>query len=267
MTRFQEVQAQLKLAPKKWLVTGCAGFIGSNLVETLLLLNQQVVGLDNFATGHQHNLDEVESLVTSEQWERFSFIEGDIRKLDDCKQACGGVDFVLHEAALGSVPRSLEDPVTTNSVNIDGFLNMLIAARDAKVKRLVYAASSSTYGDHPGLPKVEDIIGVETKFVPDCIGEEAEKAVANLKPGEILILENLRFHTEETEGNKEFAEKLSKLGDIYVNDAFGTAHRAHASTSIIADFFPENKSIYVVSEKNYEGLLFTHGVKYHEWKC
>lgn len=142
-----------------WLITGCAGFIGSNLLETLLKANQQVVGLDNFATGYQRNLDEVQQLVSPQQWANFSFINGDIRSLADCQQACSGVDYVLHQAALGSVPRSIADPVTSNDTNISGFLNMLVAARDAGVKRFVYAASSSTYGDHPALPKVEDAIG------------------------------------------------------------------------------------------------------------
>jgi UDP-N-acetylglucosamine 4-epimerase len=159
MSAYQQLQARLLGERHTWLVTGVAGFIGSNLLEALLKLNQSVVGLDNFATGHQHNLDQVQRLVTPEQWARFRFIKGDIRKLDDCRTACGGVDYVLHEAALGSVPRSLEDPITTNATNIDGFLNMLVAARDAGIKRFVYAASSSTYGDHPGLPKVEDRIG------------------------------------------------------------------------------------------------------------
>jgi len=145
--------------PARWLVTGCAGFIGSHLVETLLRLDQPVVGLDNFATGFRRNLDEVRESVTPAQWRNFRFIEGDIRQPDDCRTACQGVDFVLHQAALGSVPRSLADPQTTNAANIDGFLNMLVAARDAKVKRIVYAASSSTYGDHPALPKVEENIG------------------------------------------------------------------------------------------------------------
>ena len=144
---------------KSWLITGVAGFIGSNLLEKLLKLEQTVVGLDNFATGHQYNLDEVQSLVSAEQWARFNFIQGDIRSFEDCQMACQGVDYVLHQAALGSVPRSINDPITTNSANIDGFLNMLVAARDAKVQSFTYAASSSTYGDHPGLPKVEDIIG------------------------------------------------------------------------------------------------------------
>jgi len=146
-------------APKTWLITGVAGFIGSNLLEALLKLNQTVVGLDNFATGYQHNLDEVEGIVSPEQWKRFSFIEGDIRDLETCRKACAGVDFVLHQAALGSVPRSIEDPILTNASNISGFLNMLVAARDAAVRRFVYAASSSTYGDHPDLPKREHQIG------------------------------------------------------------------------------------------------------------
>lgn len=159
MSQYQTVCEQLKQNPKTWLVTGVAGFIGSNLLETLLKLNQNVVGLDNFATGHQYNLDEVQSLVSAEQWAKFSFIEGDIREFADCEKACQGVDYVLHQAALGSVPRSIADPMTTNATNISGFLNMLTAARDANVASFTYAASSSTYGDHPALPKVEENIG------------------------------------------------------------------------------------------------------------
>ncbi|KIC79617.1 NAD-dependent epimerase/dehydratase family protein [Pseudomonas sp. C5pp] len=159
MTAYEALQQSLPQAPKKWLITGVAGFIGSNLLEHLLLLDQTVVGMDNFATGHQRNLDEVRSNVSAQQWSRFSFLEGDIRNLGDCHTACRDVDYVLHQAALGSVPRSLNDPITTNATNIDGFLNMLVAARDAAVKSFTYAASSSTYGDHPALPKVEDVIG------------------------------------------------------------------------------------------------------------
>lgn len=159
MTAYEQLRQQLPQAPKTWLVTGVAGFIGSNLLETLLKLDQRVVGLDNFATGHQRNLDEVQSLVTPAQWTNFDFIQGDIRNLADCQRACAGVNYVLHQAALGSVPRSLADPIATNETNITGFLNMLVAARDAKVKSFTYAASSSTYGDHPALPKVEDNIG------------------------------------------------------------------------------------------------------------
>ena len=159
LTAYKQLQTRLPDEPRTWLVTGVAGFIGSNLLETLLKLNQRAVGLDNFATGHQRNLDEVQILVTPAQWANFQFIEGDIRNLADCQNACESVDYVLHQAALGSVPRSLQDPITTNDTNIGGFLNMLVSARDAKVKRFVYAASSSTYGDHPDLPKVEDSIG------------------------------------------------------------------------------------------------------------
>ncbi|KGO34478.1 MAG: NAD-dependent epimerase/dehydratase family protein [Desulfoprunum sp.] len=158
-TRYDALLRRLLTEKHTWLVTGVAGFIGSHLLENLLRLDQEVVGLDNFSTGYRHNLDEVESLVTADQWRRFTFIEGDIRNLDDCRRACRDVDYVLHEAALGSVPRSIEDPCLTNANNISGFLNMLVAARDAKVRRMVYAASSSTYGDHPDLPKQEDRIG------------------------------------------------------------------------------------------------------------
>lgn len=162
---YSQLKIRLVAEPRTWLVTGVAGFIGSNLLETLLTLNQRVVGLDNFATGHQRNLDEVQTLVTPEQWDNFQFIKGDIRDLEDCKRAMTfapsgeAVEYVLHEAALGSVPRSIANPIATNETNISGFLNMLVAARDAKVRRFVYAASSSTYGDHPALPKVEDKIG------------------------------------------------------------------------------------------------------------
>ena len=174
---YEALKSQLRAAPQTWLVTGVAGFIGSNLLETLLRLDQHVIGLDNFATGHQRNLDEVQSTVGAAQWSRFGFIRGDIRVLQDCKTACQGVDRVLHQAAIGSVPRSIKDPITTNAVNIDGFLNMLVAARDANVKRFVYAASSSTYGDHQALPKVEDRIGAPlspyavTKYVNELYAD------------------------------------------------------------------------------------------------
>jgi UDP-N-acetylglucosamine 4-epimerase len=157
--RYETIKATLKQEPKTWLITGVAGFIGSNLLETLLHLDQTVIGLDNFVTGYQHNLDEVKSIVTDKQWQRFTMLEGDIRDLSDCHKATEGVDYVLHQAALGSVPRSIEDPTNTNKANIDGFLNMLVAARDANVSSFTYAASSSTYGDHPALPKIEENIG------------------------------------------------------------------------------------------------------------
>jgi len=163
MTKYEQLQEHLKDNQSTWLVTGVAGFIGSNLLEKLLILNQKVVGLDNFDTGHQHNIDQAiqdaNSATSKDLSSNFKFINGDIREIKDCKQACDGVDYVLHQAALGSVPRSIEDPINTNRANIDGFLNMLVASKDANVKRFVYAASSSTYGDHPDLPKVEDKIG------------------------------------------------------------------------------------------------------------
>src|SRR5574337_1233909 len=191
-TAYEALQQKLPLQPRTWLITGVAGFIGSNLLETLLNLNQRVVGLDNFATGHRRNLDEVQTLVNPAQWANFHFIQGDIRSLADCQRAMnwrplplgegrgeGGVpvDYVLHQAALGSVPRSLADPITTNSANISGFLNMLVAARDAGVRSFTYAASSSTYGDHPALPKVEGVIGrplspyAVTKYVNELYAE------------------------------------------------------------------------------------------------
>ncbi len=169
--------AELSAQPLRWLVTGSAGFIGSHLVEALLRLGQQVTSLDNFATGHRSNLDEVAAAVGAEAARRHAFVEGDIADLAACRAACAGVDIVLHEAALGSVPRSIEDPLAAHAANATGFLNLLVAARDAGVRRFVYAASSSTYGDHPGLPKVEDAIGrplspyAVTKYVDELYAD------------------------------------------------------------------------------------------------
>ena len=159
MTAYEKLRTGLKRKPRAWLVTGAAGFIGSNIVETLLRLDQKVVGLDNFATSKKKNLEELKALVAPAQWSRFNFIAGDIRDLKVCQRACRGADYVLHQAALGSVPRSIEDPLNSNESNVTGFLNMLVAARDHRVKRFVYASSSAIYGDHPGLPKVEAVIG------------------------------------------------------------------------------------------------------------
>ena len=157
--QYQALQESLQLKPVKWLITGVAGFIGSNLLEKLLLLDQNVIGLDNFVTGHRKNLDEVRSLVSKSQWKKFQFLEGDITDLKTCTEACEDVVHVLHQAALGSVPRSLQDPISTNNINISGFLNILLAAKDGNVESFTYAASSSTYGDHPALPKTEENIG------------------------------------------------------------------------------------------------------------
>jgi len=175
--QYQNTLNHLYEHPRTWLITGVAGFIGSNLLEALLLLNQKVVGVDNFVTGYRRNLEDVQAGVSPEQWARFRFIEADICHLETCRAACADVDYVLHQAALGSVPRSIEDPLFTNAANIDGFLNMLTASRDAGVRRFVYAASSSTYGDHPGLPKVEDEIGTPlspyavTKYVNELYAD------------------------------------------------------------------------------------------------
>lgn len=177
MGDYHNLKKELSKTPQTWLVTGVAGFIGCNLLKALLKLDQRVVGLDNFATGRRINLDQIRGLVSPAQWDNFHLIEGDIRELADCILAVKGVDYVLHEAALGSVPRSILDPITTNQANINGFLNMLVASRDAGVKRFVYAASSSTYGDHAALPKIEDQIGkplspyAVTKYVNELYAE------------------------------------------------------------------------------------------------
>ena len=159
MNSFEDICKEITVKPKRWLITGVAGFIGSNILEKLLLLDQEVIGLDNFSTGYKKNLEEVKNIVPEKNWAKFQFIDGDISLLDDCIKATMGVDYVLHQAALGSVPRSIEDPILTNVNNINGFLNMLVASRDNNVKRFVFAASSSTYGYHPGLPKIEEEIG------------------------------------------------------------------------------------------------------------
>ena len=177
MSAYSDLAKSMTAQPSRWLITGVAGFIGSNLLEHLLKLGQTVVGLDNFLTGYQKNLDMVRDIVGPEAWSRFTFIEGDIRDIDTCRTACEGVQHVLHEAALGSVPRSIDDPLLSNSCNITGYLHMLVAARDAGVKSFVYAASSSTYGDSPELPKVEDKIGsplspyAVTKYVDELYAD------------------------------------------------------------------------------------------------
>jgi UDP-N-acetylglucosamine 4-epimerase len=159
MTAYEKLKTELKRKPKTWLVTGAAGFIGSNIAESLLRLDQNVVGLDNFETSKMRNLEEVKEWVGPSRWRKFKFIEGDIRELKVCRRACRGVDLVSHQAALGSVPHSIEDPLHANACNVSGFLNMAVAVRDSQVRRLVYASSSAIYGDHPGMPKVEDVIG------------------------------------------------------------------------------------------------------------
>ena len=182
MATYSSIKKSLLSNPQTWLITGVAGFIGSNLLETLLELNQKVVGLDNFSTGSDLNLQEVQSLVSKKQWSKFKFIKGDISNLKSCELACQNIDYVLHQAAIGSVPRSIKDPINTNKSNITGFLNMLVAANNANVKSFTYAASSSTYGDHTKLPKKEDIIGkplspyAVTKYVNELYADVFFKA-------------------------------------------------------------------------------------------
>ena len=223
---FNAALATLRAAPKRWLVTGVAGFIGSNLLEALLQQDQWVAGLDNFATGHRENLQLVERVVTPAQWARFRFIEADIRHLPSCHAACAGADYVLHQAALGSVPRSINDPLTTNAVNVDGFLNMLVAARDAGVQRFVYAASSSTYGDHPGLPKVEDVIGkplspyAVTKYVNELYADVFARTYGVASIG--LRYFNVFGPRQDPEGSyaaviPKWAASILKGETVYIN--------------------------------------------------
>ena len=173
---YQEIAQKLLSAPKKWLVTGAAGFIGSHLVERLLRLNQTVVGLDNFATGFKSNIERVLTGVSSQQKEAFTFIEGDIRNFDVCKKTAKNVDFILHQAALGSVPRSIEDPAATNDVNVGGFVNLVFAAKENKVSRFIYASSSSVYGDNQDKIKVEERAG--TPLSPYAVSKKANELYA-----------------------------------------------------------------------------------------
>jgi UDP-N-acetylglucosamine 4-epimerase len=176
-TRYDAVCEDLVNRPRRWLVTGVAGFIGSALLERLLDLGQTVVGVDSFLTGHKHNLDDVLAINPDERLQ-FRFIEGDLRDLSVCKAACKDVDIVLHEAALGSVPRSVKDPISTHQHNVDAFLNVLVAAREASVGRVIYASSSSVYGDHPGLPKHEDRIG--KPLSPYAVTKRADEIYAQV---------------------------------------------------------------------------------------
>jgi UDP-N-acetylglucosamine 4-epimerase len=179
--RYNSTLELLRHSPRAWVVTGAAGFIGSNLVEALLRLGQIVVGVDNFATGFSHNLDDIQSKVGPEAWSRFTFHESDIRDLGACHRACDGAEIVLHQAALGSVPRSIGNPIASHQANVDGFLNMLVASRDAGVNRFVYASSSSVYGDHPDLPKVESRIGkpLSPYSLTKSIGEQYSAVFAH----------------------------------------------------------------------------------------
>ncbi len=226
MSKYKQVLEQIKVSPRTWLVTGVAGFIGSNLLEHLLKHDQKVIGLDNFLTGYQKNLQMVQSIVGERLWKNFRFIEGDIRDLATCQNACMGVQHVLHQAAMGSVPRSVMDPILTNECNITGFLNMLLAGRDAKVQSFVYAASSSTYGDSPSLPKVEDIIGAPlspyavTKYVNELYAEVFNKCYNFPSIG--LRYFNVFGQRQDPAGAyaavvPQWFSALLKAEDVYVN--------------------------------------------------
>jgi len=226
MSAYENLKKKLLSEQNKWLITGAAGFIGSNLLEVLLQLNQKVVGVDNFSTGHQRNLDEVRSLVTEEKWRNFNFLQADICNLNDCQIALEGVDYVLHQAALGSVPRSVEDPITTNASNVTGFLNMLVAARNAKVKRFVYATSSSTYGDHPALTKVEERIG--TPLSPYALTKYMNELYADVF-GKIYGLQSIGLRYFNVFGPRQdpngayaavipkWIDNMSKGEPVYIN--------------------------------------------------
>ena len=241
----EDLQARVREQTGTWLVTGAAGFIGSNLVETLLRLGQTVVGLDNFATGHQRNLDEVERLVGPQAWSRFCFIRGDIRELADCRDACEGVAFVLHQAALGSVPRSIEDPLATHASNATGFINMLVAARDAGVASFTYAASSSTYGDEPSLPKVEDVIGralspyAVTKLLNEIYGEVFARCYGFRSIG--LRYFNVFGRRQDPEGAyaaviPQWIATMIRGEDVFINgDGETTRDFCHVSNAVQAN--------------------------------
>lgn len=220
MNNYAALKHQLLNKQATWLITGVAGFIGSNLLEALLNLNQKVVGLDNFSTGHSYNFDKVQYEVSAEQWDNFTFIEGDIRSLDGCRQACEGIDYVLHQAALGSVPRSLDDPINTNENNISGFLNMLVAARDAQVKSFVYAASSSTYGDHPGLPKEEDRIGnpLSPYAVTKLVNEQYASVFARCYAFKTIGLRYFNIFGRRQDPNGAYAAVIPKWVSALIHD-------------------------------------------------
>jgi UDP-N-acetylglucosamine 4-epimerase len=214
-----EIKEQLRSKPRKWLVTGVAGFIGSNLLEELLKLGQTVVGLDNFSTGYRHNLGDVKVEIGDKHWKHFTFYKGDIINLSVCRKACKGVEFVLHQAALGSVPKSIDDPITTNQSNIDGFLNMLVAARDEEVKRFVYAASSATYGDCPDLPEKEEKIGrpLSPYAVTKYVNELYADVFMRIYGLESIGLRYFNVFGKRQDPNGAYAAVIPKWIDSFLN--------------------------------------------------
>ena len=218
--RFSEIKSELRDNPKVWLITGVAGFIGSNLLEFLLELDQKVIGLDNFSTGHRRNLDEVSQEVSAAQWSKFQLIEGDITDPKDCELAVVGVDYISHQAALGSVPRSIEDPVATNNANVTGFLNMLMAGKKAGVDSFTYAASSSTYGDHPALPKEEDNIGnpLSPYAVTKYVNELYAQVFAKTYGFKTIGLRYFNVFGKRQDPNGPYAAVIPKWTDAMINN-------------------------------------------------
>ncbi len=222
MHLYEGIKDSLIEHPKSWLITGVAGFIGSNLLEELLKLNQYVVGIDNFSTGHKENLSDVKNQVDEKLWKNFHFYEADITELNSCKSCFENIDYVLHQAALGSVPRSIEDPKKTNDVNISGFLNSLILARDYNVKKFVFAGSSSTYGDHKDLPKLEENIGnplspyAVTKYVNELYADIFHKTF-NLN---IIGLRYFNVFGKRQDPNGAYAAVIPKwINSLIKNEA------------------------------------------------
>ena len=220
LMKYKKIEDALSSKSETWLITGVAGFIGSNLLEALLKLNQKVVGLDNFATGHQANLDEVKESVSAEQWSAFTFVEGDICEPETCVEVVKGVDHVLHQAALGSVPRSIKDPITTNNTNISGFINMLVAAKDANVRSFTYAASSSTYGDHPALPKIEENIGnpLSPYAVTKYVNELYAQVFARTYGFKSIGLRYFNVFGKRQDPNGAYAAVIPKWTAAMIND-------------------------------------------------
>ena len=220
MKTFKELKNILKTEQKTWLVTGNAGFIGSNIMEFLLTHNQKVVGLDNFSTGFQHNIDDVLSKLTKKQVANFSFIEGDVSNFEICVKACTGVDIVLHQASLGSVPRSIENPINTNNSNVTGFLNMLTASKESGIKRFVYASSSSVYGDSKELPKIEERTGnlLSPYAVTKATNELYAKVFKNTYAMETIGLRYFNVFGRRQDPNGAYAAVVPKWIASLLND-------------------------------------------------
>ncbi len=265
MTQFEQTLEELEQYPKTWLITGVAGFIGSNLAEFLLKHNQKVIGLDNFSTGYQHNLDDIKANVTPEQWKNFNFTEGDIKDYETCETITKNVDIILHQAALGSVPRSIDDPITSNLSNVTGFLNMLTAAKNNSVKRFVYASSSSVYGDSKELPKVEERTGnllspyAVTKYTNELYASVFHKVYGF----ESIGLRYFNVFGKRQDPNGAYAAVIPKwLGallkeeDVYINGDGETSR----DFTYIANVIQSNILAGTTTNKEAFGQVFNAGI-------